>query len=414
MPRGFFKNEDTQFQRLENRNKVRTTPSCGICKLNQSCESPKMSVTGEGQCGILIVGEAPGQTEDEVGRQFVGKAGQRLQNTLALFDIEMERDCWLINSINCRPPKNRTPTTAEVEYCRPIPMKAINDLKPNLIILTGGTAVASIIGHRWKKNLKGIGRWRGWTIPDRDLEAWVCPVFHPSYVERMDHDPVVQKIFEDDLYDAIALATVPVPKFKDEKQFVQIMKSETEIIAYLKDLVRRKPKTAFDYETTGLKPHAQVQEIVSMAISEHREHAVSFPMTRKINNAVRDYLVTDMPKVAANMKFEESWSREKLGVEVAGWWFDTLLGARLIDNRADISSLKFQVYINFGLVDYDSHIESFKKSAEKGAHAVNRIKQLKIDDLLMYGGLDALFERWLGEVQEREIDNATEISIPGH
>lgn len=403
MPKGFFNSQTTQFQKPENRNKVKTTPSCGICKLHKSCDSPKMKVSGYGGKGILIVGEAPGQTEDKVGRQFVGKAGQRLRNTLALFDINMEKDCWLTNAINCRPPKNRTPTHAEVEYCRPIPMKAIKDLEPELIILCGGTAISSVIGSRWKKNLKGITRWRGWTIPDRDLNAWICPIFHPSYVERMDNVPVIEKIFTDDLARAISTDR-QIPEFKDEKQFVQIMKSETEIKSYLADLIKRRPPTAFDYETTGLKPHARVQEIVTMAISEHREHAVSFPMTNGIQNAVREYLVNGrLKKIAANMKFEESWSRGFLGVEVEGWWFDTLLGARILDNRSDISSLKFQVYVNFGLVDYDSQVEGFLKAGEKGAHGLNRIKEIKIDDLLMYGGLDALFERWLADEQEREI-----------
>jgi len=73
-----------------------------------------MGATGEGSKGILIIGEAPGVTEDEMGKQFVGESGQLLERYLKDYGIDLHKDCRLINAINCRPPANRTPTPREI------------------------------------------------------------------------------------------------------------------------------------------------------------------------------------------------------------------------------------------------------------------------------------------------------------
>src|SRR5262245_43419820 len=88
-----------------------TAPRCGLCGLLNKCQSPKMEVYGKGKNGILIVGEAPGANEDEQGIPFVGKAGRYLRGILHGLDVNMRNDCWLTNSLICRPPNNATPTS---------------------------------------------------------------------------------------------------------------------------------------------------------------------------------------------------------------------------------------------------------------------------------------------------------------
>jgi hypothetical protein len=63
-------------------------------------------------------------------------------------------------------------------------IQAIWDFKPKVVVLFGSLPLQSVIGHRWRKELGGIQKWRGWTIPDQDFQCWVCPVFSPEYVER--------------------------------------------------------------------------------------------------------------------------------------------------------------------------------------------------------------------------------------
>src|SRR6185503_19587936 len=98
---------------------VGLVPRCGACGLLKTCESPKMAPYGKGKRGVLIVGEAPGQSEDERGRPFVGKSGQFLRGTLEGLGFDMDRYAWTTNALICRPPNNQTPDNKRISYCRP-------------------------------------------------------------------------------------------------------------------------------------------------------------------------------------------------------------------------------------------------------------------------------------------------------
>ena len=384
---------------------------CGSCGLYKTCDSPKMKVSGDGTLGILIVAEAPGREEDEQGTQLVGKAGKELRRDLDRLDVDLHTDCWKINALNCRPPKNRTPKPHEIEACRPRVFKAINELKPDMILAMGGPAMRSLLGHRWKgaSGLGGITRWRGWTIPDRQLGTWLCPVFHPNYVMSSSKEQrAIRKIYLEDLERALNCLDRKFPKYKDETQYVETSEDVDEIVHYLKDLNRRAPPLiAFDYEGTGLKPQAKGQHLVSCAISENRKHAFAFPIedNERVKVALAKVLTNKrIGKIAANIKFEELWTRSYLGVEVANWKWDPMLAAHVEDNRKWITGVKFQTYVQFGVVDYDSHIAPFLKSLPgAGANGLNRIHKIKMSELLVYNGLDALYEFWNAKRQMKRM-----------
>ncbi len=78
-------------------------PQCGRCKLYKGCLSPKMPYYGKGRKNILIVAESPGGMEDAQGRPLVGRVGKFLRETLQKFSIDLDRDCWVTNSLICRP-----------------------------------------------------------------------------------------------------------------------------------------------------------------------------------------------------------------------------------------------------------------------------------------------------------------------
>ena len=62
---------------------------------------------------IVLIGEAPGETEDETGKPFVGRAGQLLDKFLEEAGISRQDDLYIINTVKCRPPENRVPTDVE-------------------------------------------------------------------------------------------------------------------------------------------------------------------------------------------------------------------------------------------------------------------------------------------------------------
>jgi uracil-DNA glycosylase family 4 len=146
MPKGFFHESSLVRQAPQ----LSLAPKCGTCGIYKTCKSPKMPVHGKGRKGILIVGEAPGATEDEQNRPFCGKSGQFLRDRLKRYGINMDEDCWLTNALICHPANNRKPTPDEIGYCRPNVLKAIRELEPLVILLVGGPAVTSVIGSTWR------------------------------------------------------------------------------------------------------------------------------------------------------------------------------------------------------------------------------------------------------------------------
>ncbi|MEA5569471.1 uracil-DNA glycosylase [Calothrix sp. UHCC 0171] len=132
---------------------------------------------GNPEATIMIVGEAPGQHEDETGLPFVGRSGQLLEKILASVRLDTEQDVYIGNIAKCRPPENRTPTAKEMTACKPYIFEQIRLVDPKIILLTGATAVKGLIGDRG--SMTSIrGKWIEW-------EGRLCmPIFHPSYLLR--------------------------------------------------------------------------------------------------------------------------------------------------------------------------------------------------------------------------------------
>ncbi len=175
-------------------------PDCSRCGLHRSCLSPWMKVWGDYTNGILLVGEAPGADEDKQNRPFVGRSGQLLQHSLRKVGIEFE-NCAVTNAVVCRPPNNII-NDRYLDYCRPLLNKVIRKLKPKLIITLGFSAFRQTMNEFALYYGGGIGKWRGWNIPDHENECWVCPTYHPSYVRREENNKAVEKIFVNDLRNA--------------------------------------------------------------------------------------------------------------------------------------------------------------------------------------------------------------------
>jgi uracil-DNA glycosylase family 4 len=377
--------------------------------------SPKMKPFGNFAKGIMNIGEAPGETEDTKGKQWQGKAGRRLQRAYKSLGIDLFEDCININATNCRPidenGNNRTPTPHEVACCRKIVLAAIEQYKPKVIVLFGNIPIMSIIGHRWKKDLGGISKWRGWTIPDQDFKAWICPTFHSSFIERSEN-PVEELIWKQDLEQAISKLNDPFPIFKEPTIEVITDLSVINKPGFAASKTWAMAQAAFDYETTGLKPHALGHQIVCASIADSEDHAYSFlmPKTKAARQPFIDFLANPkIAKIAQNMKYEDTWSAVKLRQPVIQWAWDTMLATHQLDNRQGVTGLKFQTYVQFGVVDYDSEVSPYLKAVDpKNANSINRILEFMeksggTEKVLKYCGYDSVFEYRLSEIQRKLI-----------
>ena len=130
---------------------VRACGACGLAKLARN------AVPGEGNpnADFVLVGEAPGQNEDESGRPFVGPAGQLLTKILAAINLARE-DVYICNVIKHRPPNNRNPLPEEVNACSPFLRRQIELLRPKVIVALGTFAAQTLLETKTP-----IGKLRG-------------------------------------------------------------------------------------------------------------------------------------------------------------------------------------------------------------------------------------------------------------
>lgn len=377
-----------------------SAPRCSRCRLYRDCQSEKMAPGGKGKAGIVVVAEAPGETEDRLGEQLVGKAGSYLADALASFDIDLHQDCFKTNAINCRPPGNRTPTPNEIEACRPIIWNLCRDKHPRLVLLFGSTALQSWLGHRWKKNQPALSEWRGFVVPDREFNCWWSCTWHPSYLMRMSKDRALHTVWAKDIERALGQLLEPPPVFADEEGSCTTLTP-----AEATDLLRgvKNELIAFDYETTGLKPYDDdTHHAVCVGIARE-DHAFAFELKdkrvrRELSRVLRD---PGVGKIASNMKFEELWTRWEFDHGVESWEWDTMQAAHVIDNRPGITSIKFDAARRLGIYDYASEITPFL--ASKGQYTHNTVLDAPRDKLLLYCAMDALIEHKVALLQMDEL-----------
>ncbi len=388
----------------------RSAPSlvarCGLCKLSKGCKSPKMKPDGQGLGRILIVGEAPGEQEDEQGKPFVGRSGDLLQSVLAKCGLkDFRKECWFTNALICRPPNNVIQDNRAVDYCRPNLINTIERLKPEIIIPLGSTAVKSLIGWVWKEDPGSISRWVGWRIPCQKLNAWICPTYHPSYILRADERKGERKLldlfWEDHLDRAVNLPGRPwdtVPEYNSKVELVHEPQKAADAVA---DFVVGGRAVSFDFETDRLKPDDLGATILCASVSDG-ERTISFPWQGPVIQAMKALITSDIPKVGWSSKFESRWCKRILGVWPKNWIWDGLLAAHLLDNRRHICSLKFQAFVSLGVDSYDDNIKVHMTS--ESSNLPNKLKQnVSLDKLLLYCGLDSLYEMLVGRQQMKQL-----------
>ena len=385
--------------------------SCASCGLYKFALTPKMEPYGRFEKGIMVIGDAPGEDEDKKGRPWQGRTGKTLQKKYQQLGIDLFKDCVSLNAVNCHPVdkkgNNKPPTEHEIACCRQKVLNAIKQYQPKVIILQGGIAISSLIGYRWKKGNMGVMTWRGWTIPDREFNAWICPTFHPSFIERQEEQNEVEVIWTKDLKRAFEMAETPLPNYLPEEECVEI---SYDIEGVLKEVNQDDTMLAFDIETTGIKPYnTDDHQIVSISFCNqpNKAYAIPFPTERKELYLLKKVLENpNIDKIAANMKYEDNWLVTLHDIHTHPWTWDTMQAAHILNNHPGITGLKFQSFVRFGLPPYDEDISSYLKA--KDANSTNRIMELVKDKqsfrkLLLYNGIDSLCTMRLAMLQMMEV-----------
>jgi uracil-DNA glycosylase len=166
------------------RHEIRTHGGCGF----EACETATNMVPGEGnpEADVMLVGEAPGATEDEQGRPFVGRAGQLLDELLAEAGLGRE-DVYITNVVKARPPGNRDPKAREVEHHMPWLEAELALVQPSLVIPLGRHALAHFTDDA------KISEVHGAEVTERGRSLF--PMYHPAAALR--GQGMRETVFED-------------------------------------------------------------------------------------------------------------------------------------------------------------------------------------------------------------------------
>ena len=168
---------ENSLSKLENlKHKIETIQDCNLKK------NASKIVFGDGNIHspIMIVGEGPGQKEDELGKPFVGDAGTLLNKMLKAIKIKREK-IYITNVVNYRPPNNRKPEKSEINRYSEYLKEHISIIDPQILILMGSTAMEALFGRN-KRISQERGQWKEIIIKQKTYKSIIT--FHPAYLLR--------------------------------------------------------------------------------------------------------------------------------------------------------------------------------------------------------------------------------------
>ena len=166
-----------------------------ILKFNK--KFPKKNLVfaeGNKNSQVMIIGEAPGKTEDKLKKPFVGRAGKLLDELLNRIHLDRTK-VYITNVVNYRPDKNRKPTPEEINEFKRLLFKHIEIISPKCILLLGATAAAAVLNHIGPLS-EVRGKWKNIKIINSYFD--ILTTFHPAFLLRQ---PAGKKSTLEDLYE---------------------------------------------------------------------------------------------------------------------------------------------------------------------------------------------------------------------
>lgn len=145
--------------------------TCQRCDLGKTRTNVVVG-SGNPHARLMLIGEAPGRSEDLGGKPFTGAAGRMLDHLLECAGIT-RGEIYIANVLKCRPPKNRDPKPAEVKACTPWLEAQIDAVDPALIVTMGNFSTRFVL-----QTSDPISELRGRSFEARGRS--VIPTFHPA------------------------------------------------------------------------------------------------------------------------------------------------------------------------------------------------------------------------------------------
>lgn len=363
------------------------------CILCNSVKSPCIPGEGPLSSKILFVGEAPGREEDDHNRYFVGGAGRVLDSLLK--DSGIQRDQVRIeNSVCCRPTtnteghvENRAPSKKELDCCRLHLVSIINQVKPNLIVVLGATALLQVMKET------GITKKRGYIFWSEEFNCKVLVTYHPAYLLPNRHPESLSTVLQDFILakresETSTYTIIETGCYRN----ILTIEEATELFERLNEV----PEFSFDLETTEYDPF--LAKVLNISFSWKEGTGVYFPLFEQGNDnywgvqwepiilpALKKVFLNNSLKIAQNGKFDLShlWM---LGIKVNNFNFDTMLAHHLIDENS-----KHSLDTLSGLVSMQGYKGEVQKALDMlpGKKEEKSFKDVPLETIRKYGASDS-------------------------
>lgn len=362
---------------------------CGMsCFLNQTCKRPYMPPSGDLTAPLLFVGEAPGETEDDTGVPFVGRAGELLRNAL---DVNNITKFVITNTCVCRPPNNLAPTRKQIEACSSR-LNAVIQSMPNLklIVALGAVALFALTGR------KAITKCSGQLIKHNGYD--ILPIIHPAYVLR---NQTESKTFFEHMSRINKALHGTLTSNSDMGVYYIINSMEQ-----WKELYGRLLKSnlfIYDLETNGLFPFIGEPLVKCISFSIEPKEAWVLPLVN--NKPVFDGIYEDLyrvfsskriGKVGQNIKFDNKWMKVVIGIPVNGTVWDTSIGSYLL-NENEPHGLKYLAWKHTSIGGYEERLSTTADKAEG-------------EELHIYSATDSDVTNRIFKIKHKEMESEPELS----
>lgn len=364
---------------------------------------------------VMFIAEAPGASENQAKRPFIGRSGRILRRTVQRANHGTHVGVAYGNVVRCRPTKqrqgeiqDRLPTAQEMKCCRPNIWRDISKLKPKVIVLCGDTAARALavnldgtpIGdHQKILSMRG----HDFYVMVDGVKIPAIVTYHFSYVMRT---PTVASVFYDDVARALRRARGELNQYPDRGDVTKMLTTVPQVRKFLHHLatgLTKRDVVAFDYENEGLQRLDNRVLSVSFAYEPNQAYFIPYahpdsPFNgeeqRKVKKLLRRFFRIKDPSfrslVAHNAKFECLSTVDQFGTHILCPMEDTMQRAHALnEDRKDAVSqpygLKALVEEQLGFYHYaDADIRPVVALRNEG-----KLAEADVDALAQYNGMDA-------------------------
>lgn len=374
--------------------------ACTRCSLYRSCRTVCLpadtDAAGKGGVDLLFVGEAPGRTEDEQGKPFIGDSGQILR--AALSDYGFSALSYVItNAVKCRPWNNAEPSKDNIEACKLYLEAEIKGYNPKLIVALGSVAARALLNESTFSVLQYTS-----AVLRRPDGHLVLVNFHPAALLHANRGEAVDSNYRKVLrrWRMTLLSAKQLITNGMQKPTIECVESLPRMFTLLNEVKNYGP-VAFDYETTDVYPWKGRIRTVGISLGPGRGASFRLETIKGGNSLWKRFLAGSVPKIAHNYTFEYLWSRHHFHESPRNVVGDTmaLFYAESPDDPIGLKLLS-RLYTPFG--GYEIDMTSYQREV---GDPMKAFTDAPFNLLAPYNGADAVVTKHLWDFAKQEVSD---------